>query len=213
MSEEIGVITADIVASRDLPPGRREALYSELKHYLQSLKKKQWIAGYELYRGDSLQCVAARTPQVLRVALMIRSFIKSHGEDPSEKYDIRIGIGVGRVDFYSKTDLAHSDGEAFRLSGEGLDHLKETPYRMWLKTGDSGLNESIEPAIMLLDAVLQKWTGNQAEAVHYRLGELKEEEISKIVGVSQPAINQRLKTAQWYAIDALLHYFEKTIKP
>jgi hypothetical protein len=218
MSKEIGVITADIVASRDMPPGRREALYADVKQCLQALKKEGWIASYELYRGDSLQCVAGQAPQALRVALMIRSFIKSYTErDPrgkggDSKYDVRISAGVGGVDFYSKTDLAHSDGEAFRLSGEGLDSLKDAPYRMSVKTGTARLNESLEPAILLLDAVLQKWTANGAEAVFYRLKDLKEEAISKKVGVSQPAINQRLKAAQWYAVDALLQYFEKTLK-
>lgn len=221
MLKEISVITADIVASRELSPLRREILYSELKKYLQTLEKEGWIASYELYRGDSLQCVTSRKPQVLRVALMIRCFIKSYliasgqgitGKESAEKQDIRISIGIGGVDFYSKADLAHSDGEAFRLSGENLDNLKNAPYRMTVKTVDAPFNESIAPAIQLLDAVLQKWNASQAQAVLYKLQDLKEEEISKKAGVTQPAINQRLRSAQWYAIDSLLQYFEKALK-
>lgn len=215
MSKQLGVITADIVASRDLSPKKREALYADVKASLQALKKEGWIASYELYRGDSLQCVAAHPEQALRVALIIRSFFKAYngGEETDSKYDVRIAAGVGGVDFYSKTDLAHSDGEAFRLSGEGLDSLRDVPWRLALRTGDAALTESLAPAVLLLDAVLQKWTANGAEAVFYRLKDLKEEAISRKVGVSQPAINQRLKAAQWYAVDALLQYFEKTINP
>ncbi|HEY1113246.1 MAG TPA: hypothetical protein VGE66_06775 [Chitinophagaceae bacterium] len=217
MSKVIGVITADIVASRDLSPKRREALYADVKAGLQALKKEGWLASYELYRGDSFQCVAARPELALRVALLIRSFFKAYsgpGDSGSDsKYDVRIAAAVGGVDFFSKTDLAHSDGEAFRLSGEGLDSLRDVPWRLALRTGDAALTESLAPAVLLLDAVLQKWTAPGAEAVFYRLKELKEEAISRQVGVSQPAINQRLKAAQWYAVDALLQYFEKTINP
>ena len=217
MSKLIGVITADIVASRELSPKRREALYAEVKAILQALRKEGWIASYELYRGDSLQCVAAHPGQALRVALLIRSFFKAYSgpgdEGTDSRYDVRIAAGVGGVDFFSATDLAHSDGEAFRLSGEGLDSLKEVPWRLALRTADAAFTESLQPAILLLDAVLQKWTAGGAEAVFYRLKDLKEEAISRKVGVSQPAINQRLKAAQWYAVDALLQYFEKTIKP
>src|SRR5215203_4498081 len=122
MHEEIGVITADMVASRELPPERRGVLYAEVKQCLQLLKEEKWISAYEVYRGDSLQCVASHKPQVLRVALMIRSFIKSYmsahdqedypgyahkGKAGTKGYfpgrqDIRISIGVGAVDFYAK---------------------------------------------------------------------------------------------------------------
>lgn len=207
--QSLGVITADIVASRELAPAPREALYSAVKHFLQALKKEGWIASYEVYRGDSLQCVAAQAPQVLRVALLIKSFIRSYGSADDGRYDMRIGIGVGGVDFYTKTDLAHSDGEAFRLSGEGLDSLKDAVERLALRTGDAAFNEALAPTVLLLDAVLQKWTAHQAEAMRYRLQELTEDAISQKVGVSQPAINQRLKAGQWYAIDALLQYLEK----
>lgn len=215
MSKPIGVITADIVASRELSPKKREALYADVKASLQALQKEGWIASYELYRGDSLQCVAARPELALRVALIIRSFFKAYsGEEGTDsKYDVRIAAGVGGVDFYSKTDLAHSDGEAFRLSGEGLDSLRDVPWRLALRTSDAAFTESLAPAVLLLDAVLQKWTAPGAEAVFYRLKDEKEEAISRKVGVSQPAINQRLKSAQWYAVDALLQYFEKTINP
>lgn len=219
MTKEIAVITADVVASRELAPGRREALYAEVKALLQGLKGEGWIASYELYRGDALQCVAARTPQALRVALLLRSYLKAYTgargerEAATGKYDIRTGIGIGGVDFFSQTDLAHSDGPAFRLSGEGLDALKEAPWRLSVRTADAAFTESLEPAVLLLDAVIQKWTPGQAEAVHYRLKDLKEEEISRRAGVTQPAINQRLKGAQWWAVDALLRYFENWINP
>jgi len=128
------------------------------------------------------------------------------------RQDIRLSIGIGQIDFYSGSNLAHSDGEAFELSGQELDNIKKAQYRMTVKTNNADFNEAIEPAILLLDAVLQKWTNNQAETVLYKLKNQKEDEIGKILKISQPAVNQRIKTSQWFAIDKLLNYFEDKIK-
>ena len=228
----LGVITGDIVDSRAIDPKNRKKLYADLASFLNSMKKNSWISGYELFRGDSFQCVVEKKELTLRSALMLRSFIKSYEladekkDESSEtgtgkistkgyfpaKQDFRLSIGIGQVDFYNKKSLAHSDGQAFRFSGEELDNIKKAPYRITLKTFNDKFNESIEPAILLLDAVLQKWTNNQAEIVLYKLQNSKEEEISKALSISKSAVNQRTKSAQWFAIEKLLHYFETSVK-
>jgi hypothetical protein len=228
----IGVITGDIVDSRGLSSKAREKLYLALKKFLEDLKKQQWIKEYELFRGDSFQCVVGKKEETLKAALMIRAYIKSYigleqkriyaqysgkGKMASKGYfpgkqDIRLAIGIGTVDFIKKNSLAHSDGEAFHLSGDALDALKNLPYRMMLKTSDSNFNELIEPGMLLLDAVIQKWTNNQAETVLFKLKNMKEDEIARKLKITQPAVNQRTKTSQWYAIEKLLHYFANTLK-
>ncbi|MGZ5135248.1 MAG: hypothetical protein ACXWCG_08865, partial [Flavitalea sp.] len=60
--------------------------------------------------------------------------------------------------------------------------------------------------------LIQKWTQNQAELVLYKLQNKKEEEIAATLKVTQSAVNQRTKTAQWMAIEKLILYFEKTVK-
>ena len=108
--------------------------------------------------------------------------------------------------------ISSSDGQAFRLSGEALDHLLEGTHRLEVKTNDPSLNEQWEAPVLLLDALIQKWTQNQAELVLYKLQDRKEEEIAARLGVSQSAVNQRTKTAQWVAIEKLILYFEKTMR-
>ncbi|HKG69721.1 MAG TPA: hypothetical protein VKA92_12690 [Segetibacter sp.] len=228
----LAVITGDIVASREIDTSSRQSLYADLKTFLSLLKKEEWISNYEMFRGDSFQCVLEKKEYVLRASLLIRAFIKSYvsledkkkyGRHLSEgrittkgyfpgKQDIRLSVGIGQVDFYNKNNLAHSDGEAFQISGEELDHIKKAQYRMILKTNNEDFNESIEPTILLLDAVLQKWTNNQAETVLYKLKNFKEEEIGKALKISQPAVNQRVRTSQWFAIEKSLNYFEKKLK-
>ncbi|MEO5995615.1 MAG: hypothetical protein ABIN89_02860 [Chitinophagaceae bacterium] len=226
-----GVITGDIVASRKLPGKSRERLYSDLRKFLATLKTKGLLTAYEMFRGDSIQCIVKNKEQSLRAALMIRAWLKSYAVRTSAakkkqvrnkktgvvmpligKQDIRLSIGIGGVDFVKKNSLAHSDGEAFHLSGIGLDSLKTTTGKIILETADTTFNEAIEPSMLLLDAVLQKWTSNQAEIILFKLKNYKEEQIAREIGISQSAVNQRTKTSQWSAIEKLLSWFEKTIK-
>jgi predicted transcriptional regulator len=46
----------------------------------------------------------------------------------------------------------------------------------------------------------------------YKLQDIKEEEIATLLHISQSAVNQRTKTAQWHAIGKLIAYFEKTVQ-
>ena len=48
--------------------------------------------------------------------------------------------------------------------------------------------------------------------IYYKLQNKKEDEIANLLGISQSAVNQRTKTAQWYAIEKLIKYFETTIQ-
>jgi hypothetical protein len=229
--KSIGVITGDIVGSRGLPRKLRENIYLALKKFLEALKQERSIKEYELYRGDSFQCVVEKKEEALKVALMIRAYLKSYispGERKDQelklkkgilskgyfpgRQDIRLAIGIGAVDFMKRNSLAQSDGEAFHLSGDAMEALKHMPYRMMVKTPDKGFNDSLEPGMLLLDAVIQKWTHNQAETVLFKLKNLKEDEIARKLKITQPAVNQRTKTSQWYAIEKLLGYFENTLK-
>jgi len=224
-----GIITGDIVASQKMPPKVRQKLFADIDIFLKDLKKK-WVNNYETFRGDSLQCEVKSPEMALRVALMIRAFFKgylSEEEMPKAQanrveertkgyfttdFDIRLAVGIGEVDFIKKNKITSSDGEAFRLSGEALDNLKQESQRLMVKTFNKDFDEQLEPAILLLDALIQKWTLNGAELVLYLLQNKKEEEIAALLDISQSAVNQRKKNAQWFAIEKLIQYFEKTIK-
>ena len=224
------VITGDIVDSREMQPNFRQAFFADLNLFFQLLRKEKWISMYEVTRGDSFQCLLDQKSNALRVALIIRTFVQSYTpadnspakkssknneknktESFPEKTDVRLAIGIGEIDIHDKKSLSRSDGEAFWLSGNELETLKKLPYRMIIRTFDTKFNESIEPTMLLLDALVQRWTSNQAASILYKLRNFKEEEISKEFNISQPAVNQRIRTAQWYAVEKLLSYFENLV--
>ena len=222
-----GIITGDIVASQAIDPKIRQRLYSDVDSFLHRLQPN-WINYYETYRGDSLQCESQSPAYALRVALMIRSFFKAYvpGKGISvtktkkarsakgyftTTFDIRLSVGIGTVDFIQKDKISTSDGQAFRLSGEALDGLKKETHRIVVTTGHAAFNEQLEPSILLLDALMQKWTQNGAEVILYKLQNKKDDEIAALLGISQSAVNQRKKNAQWPAVEKLVTYFEKTV--
>jgi hypothetical protein len=210
------------VSSQAIPPQLRRKIFEATDSYLKNLQK-EWITSYETFRGDSFQCQCKSPELALRVVLIIRAFFKSYtpehtGITTSSKgyfateFDIRVAAGIGPVDFINKNKIATSDGQAFRLSGEALDQLKQQPYRMAIKTGKEDIDRQLEPSILLLDAVIQKWTQNGAEIILYSLQNKKEDEIAAILKISQSAVNQRKKNAQWFAIERLIQYFESTVQ-
>lgn len=228
-SKIFAVITGDIVGSGKLAKDDRAKLYADFKKFLASLKKEGYIRTFEMFRGDSMQCLVKQETDALRVALIIRAWYKSYGIMPprskrkpsqtaSEKgyysgnHDIRLSVGIGTVEFLNVRALGQSDGQAFLLSGQGLDGLKGSAEKLIVSAGDEKFTEAIAPAIGLLDAVLEKWTGNQAEIVLYKLKNLKEEEIAQKIGISQSAVNQRTKNSRWNAIESFISWFEKTVK-
>jgi hypothetical protein len=218
------IITGDIVSSRNIEPLHRERLFKQVAFFLKSIKNT-YISSYETFRGDSLQCRATLPELSLRAAILIRAFFRAYTPDDtktaineknnkgyfSTKYDIRLAIGIGEVDFIDPKKITSSDGEAFRLSGEGLDKLKNTSQRLMLKSVYKDFDEQIEPSLLLLDALIQGWTQNQAALALYKLQHTKEDEIAARLQISQSAVTQRKKTAQWYAVEKLLNYFEKTV--
>ena len=66
----LGVITGDIVESREIGTNSRKRLFLDLKRFLDSLEKKEIISGYELFRGDSFQCAVQKKEFTLRAALI-----------------------------------------------------------------------------------------------------------------------------------------------
>ena len=222
-----GIITGDVVSSQSIEPSIRQKLFEDTNAFLKELKKK-WINSYETFRGDSLQCDVKSPEAALRIALIIRAFFRSYipaevqqnpvKEDRPTKgyfstdFDIRLAVGIGEIDFIKKNKITSSDGHAFRLSGEALDELKQQSTRLSVKTFKDDFNEQIEPPILLLDALIQKWTQNGAEIALHLLQNKKEEEIASLLNISQSAVNQRKKNAQWFAIEKLIQYFEKTVQ-
>lgn len=218
------VITGDIIESTKLSVEQKSWLTKALKRTL-----KIWDTDFnmksELYRGDSFQCLINNPLHALRVALLIKTYIKSL--NPSEVYDIyqrknpsnpktilntqwlfdaRISIGIGTVDLEMKS-VATSDGEAFHLSGRLLDEIKGSKQTIAIGTDDEK-NDELETEIMLLDNIISRLTALQCEVINLKLLYNTEVKIANILRIQQSAVNQRSNSGGWHAIDKMVKRFE-----
>jgi hypothetical protein len=211
------VVTGDIIDSTKLSEEENNTLIQGLKYIIDKLEENQTIRG-EIFRGDSLQCLINKPSQALKIALLIKTYVKGivsmnklKQKNELDKlinkpiFDIRIAIGIGEVNS-EKEKLSISQGEAFNFSGRLLDEMKNK-QTIAIKTNDQ-YKEELDTSFKLLDFILSNATQNQCEVIYYKLNGLTEVEISEKIGINQSAINQRSNSSGWGAIHSLINRFE-----
>lgn len=218
------VITADIVHSSKMTNEERKLLYTKVEEVLR-VTDQDFKTKSEIYRGDSFQCLVQHPKLALRVALIIKTFIRSlnlseahevrsiTGKRPKQTiifplwlFDVRMAIGIGNVEM-PMHNLSNSDGTAFQLSGRLLDELKDSKQRFAIASNDHN-QKHLEIEAALLDAIIGKATALQCEVIYYKLLYYTETQIAKELNVQQAAVNQRSISGNWNVINRFVKYFE-----
>lgn len=216
------VVTADLVNSSGMSFDQKERLLECIRDRLVRLQEGGGITSSQIFRGDSFQCLPATSATGLRVALILKTFIKSL--DPAtlkssplqdhssglifidKMFDVRVSIGMGEV-IQHKSALGLSDGEAFHLSGRKLDEMKKQKLTFAIRTEDI-YKEELETLSALLDFILSKTTALQCEVITLKLEGFTEIDIAERLAVQQSAVNQRSAAAGWSAIETAVKRFE-----
>ncbi len=217
--EIYAVITGDIINSSRIREGDRENLLKELKHSFYEINERlirEVKTPVEMYRGDSFQMVIKKPDQALLISLIIRA--KLRGITTSQKkegvnyWDARISIGIGGID-YEAEKIVESDGEAFQLSGRGLDDMRKK-QRLSIYTIWPEVNDEMEVACALSDVIVNRWTVSQAKVIYpYLLENKTQQELAEEFEITQGAISQRLTEAgNMDAMKLFIKRFEKLIK-
>ena len=218
------VISGDIVQSRrfsSMGPLLRDAIKQA---YLQCAEAFDDALGglpeVDVFAGDSWQVLVSSPARSLRVGLCMRALLKSYRELPSA--DTRIAIGIGDVEFVDEDSLSQSQGEAFMLSGEALDRLRDESVRMavslperWTAHVTEQLFEpqgTLDAMMALLDAICADWTARQAGIISRALMGRTQVETAQEMSISQPAVSQSLDAAKWAAVEGPLQWWESTAR-
>jgi len=220
-------ISSDIVSSTSLSVEQRLILEKELKKLLRILKQAlgSKIFFGRLIKGDYIECVLSDPKHALRVALIIKSFVKSIKIQVSKttnkriqrfkEYGIRIAVGVGELSIFNKKK-GIIDGEAIYLSGRAINEMTSTDKKIKItlafRSNQESWNEAFAPLFSLLDVLFAESTQAQSEIIFYKLLNKSEKEISEILKKSQSTINQHSTAVGWFAIDRAVKYFESQIK-
>ena len=202
---KVAIITGDIVDSTEINFDNRENTFAQFNIGLEIIKKKFKI-DYEWYRGDAFQLKTVQPAISLRIALMIKFWIKSFEIEIKKAHDIRLSLGIGTIEI-NKKQLSLSDGEAFRISGRNLDSLKSSRQSLIIDANDSYSN-ALKAESILLNAIINNITPIQSKVLFYKLKGYKEEDIAKKLGLAQSTVNQHSNSGNWNVFAKYIAYFE-----
>lgn len=222
----VATISGDIISFTSLSSKNKQILEKKIKNLIELLHN-QFDSYCRIVKGDYLECVINKPEEALQIAVLIKSFIKSVAleNEPNNKrfkyfknFGIRLAIGLGELKrFDPKSGVI--DGEAIYMSGRKINtestHNKERiviKNTLFFVSKDEQLNSQFTAIAVLLDFILNKATAKQCEVLYYKLLGRNENEISKIMKITQPVVNQHSISIGWNAIETAIKHYSTTIK-
>ena len=214
------VVTGDIISSSKYSPAQRAHLLSALKESFRTIKDI-WphilCAPFELYRGDSFQGVLSKPEKALHASIVLRASLRHYfcTKRRRNAVDARIVVGIGSIIPHNRA--AEGDGEAFRRSGPVLDEIEKRGRLkkqglLRIVTPWPAVDAELNVECALLDALINRWSGEQAEAILGQIQGLTQKAAAKKFGISQSATSQRLMDAGGRAVRKMCHRYETIIR-
>jgi hypothetical protein len=208
------------VVAGELAPGFRvsDEQYSKIPDLIrasfQAVNRLVAASGklkYEIIRMDEFLALSESPVDSLRSVIMLFSAFRflSHKE-LGERLELKICEGIGPVEF-SQDHLRESDGTAFRTATDGKAKMRRN-QRISIITTDGALNAEFDLTCSFMDIMIHDWSDEQAEAMFLNLTGKNQMEISQMLGISQPAVNRRLKAAHFDTIHKFINRFESLLK-
>lgn len=201
MNEPVfGVITGDIVGSTKINVDYRSVLENTAAD-IASCKSPGFRLDF--YRGDSFQSFLHDPADGLVIMLLLKAGLRKYplketGNSIEDALDARQSLGIGEISTPMAVDtpLGKMDGAAFVRSGRSLESMKEHSASLRITTGKDQLDQEFSAVCPLVDALANRWTINQAEAIYfYLLENLTQQEIGDRLGISQRGAGKRLEAS------------------
>lgn len=197
------VLTGDIIDSRKVenPQAWIDALKNILSDYGET------PSNWEIYRGDSFQ-LEIDAADAFKAVFQLKAGIKT-----IDGLDVRISIGLGKVDFRAD-EVTLSNGEAFIHSGEAFDLLQTKKHSLVLRSSDNQLTLELNMMLQLAEALITDWTQASAIAIDimFKNPGISQNDLSKKLGITQPSVSSRLRVAHADEIFSLVEYYSNKIK-
>lgn len=210
------VVTGDIVKSSKLPTAERERLPGLMQQASDDLREVfgEFVpAGVDIFRGDSWQMLVSDPVKSLRCGLFYRADLK--GKLDEKKFDTRMSIGIGTIDMLPEDRVTLGSGQAFELSGKGLDAMKRKQRACLVMPERGPMVECLQTIVMLMDTIARGWTNQQAYAVAGAMRGLTHEQIAELDHnhtLTRATLTRHLIVAEWDIIESSLENWENTLK-
>ncbi len=198
-----GVITGDIVGSQQLAEGDYQQVLSTLEEELTALCK-QYDGKFDIYRGDAFQVQLTHPEHSVKVATILRLRLKA---SPVSR-DLRQSIGLGSWSDSSQSPKRAS-GEAYVLSGGGLDNMKAE--RLSIHTASDDFNERFALLTRYLDMQLGGLTQIQSEVLRCLLlnSDKSHEALAQTLNKTRSNVTRILLAANYHLVIDYLEYFSR----
>lgn len=211
----IATISADIVRSTSLQTEDLIVLRKKLRGLLDDFEKDYQGFWARIVKGDSIECVVPEYRYVLRIAILIKLFVKMQADgfechELLQRYGVRFSIGIADISYADKVEDI-IEGPAIYLSGRNLDEISRRDIYTAVEIEDApkSLSDLMDSYVALLSNLVDTYSAKQAAVVFYKLLGYKEVEISQRLGVSQAAVNVRSTGAQWGILNTAIKDFEE----
>jgi hypothetical protein len=166
---------------------------------------------YEIIRMDEFLALSESPVHSMRSVIMLFSAFRFLSyKELSERLELKVCEGIGPVEF-AQDHLRESDGTAFRAATSGIEKMKRN-QRLSILTPETMLNSDFDLTCSFMDIMIHDWSDEQAEAMFLNLTGKNQMAISQILGISQPAVNRRLKAAHFDTIHKFINRFETLLK-
>lgn len=211
----IATISADIVRSTSMNTEDLIVLRNRLRDLFQDFEEDYPGFWARIVRGDSIECVVPNYNDALRIAILIKLYVKMRvsGFECSEllqRYGIRFSIGVADIKYADKKEDI-INGPAIYLSGRNLDEISRRENIMTafeIGQAPKSLSNLLDSYVAMVSGIVDSYSAKQAEVVFLKLLGFKEMEISERVGISQSSVNTRAANAQWGLLNTAIKDFE-----
>ena len=212
----VATISADIVRSTSLSTRDMMTLRGKLIGLFEELEKEYPGFWARIVRGDSIECFVPEYRFALRIAILIKLFVKvqAAGYDCHEllqRHGIRFSIGIADINYADKADDI-INGAAINISGRNLDRIARKDYLYTVFEMDQAprsLSNLLDSYVAMAGNLTDSYSAKQAEVVFYKLLGLKEVEIARRLGIYQSAVNTRSSGAQWRLLNMAIKDFEE----
>ena len=211
----IATISADIVRSTSMNTEDLIVLRNKLRALFQDFEEDYPGFWARIVRGDSIECVVPNYNDALRIAILIKLYVKMRVSEFDwsqmlQRYGIRFSIGVADIKYADKKEDI-IDGPAIYLSGRNLDEISRRENIMTafeIGHAPKPLSNLLDSYVAMVSGIVDSYSAKQAEVVFLKLLGFKEIEISERVGISQSSVNTRAANAQWGLLNTAIKDFE-----
>ena len=199
------VITGDLILSTHSTRGQVDDTMALIEAAAATFSDD---ARFHRYRGDGWQVYLGAAGQGLAALVVITARLRAGGGLSS-----RMALGLGDVDGLEQGSLGMAGGAAFVWSGRALDAM---PEGRWLALAGAGTDPLHQALMGYVDAQVQGWSPEQAEAVALMLdhdGAVSQHSHAEQLGISRQAFAARLQAGGFRRVEKAILGFARHFGP